>query len=399
MQIRRFTAANISKALEMVKAELGSNAIILSTEKRRREKPDSRGFLSYTEVVAAVDREENKQPEPRTPPDAPAEKAASGNRNDLSLKDLSGEVKDIQKTLSRMSMLMEQFIKKDEDRACRTQPGSLSEIDIALSGLGLDSKTRGFLSASILSSFSQHPVTGDQVRAWLRNYIHQGLRPGPVAENAHEPVWWAFIGPTGVGKTTTLAKIAARLKFLKKHTGVLVSADCYRLGAIDQLRKYARLMDLPLETARTTKDLLKIFSRHREKDFILVDTTGRNPFSSSHSTELQRIFDAVPGLMAQVMLCSTYKREDLMESINFYKQFPNAGWTLTKTDETRSPAAAIFSVLQAELPVSYVTNGQRVPEDIEAADSDKLCKRLLFPSECCMGTGSDALTHLNATLC
>ena len=405
MQLRRFTAENISKALEMVKAELGNDAVILSTEKKRKKDSESRNFISYTEVVAAVDRQEGLIQGSKAVSQVLKKKQDPEEKRDRTLAELSNEVHDIKKALSRMSMLLARALKKREHQPpsgslrASCPPECPSEIGAALSCLRLDPETRNNLSSRILSSFSCHPITEDQVISWLKNYILAHFRPGPRAEDSSGPLWWAFIGPTGVGKTTTLAKIAARLKFLKKRTGVLVSVDSYRLGAIDQLRKYARLMELPLETARTNKDLLRIFSRHREKDFILLDTTGRNPFSSSHRTELQRIFDAIPGLMAQVMLCSPYKREDLMESINFYRIFPTAGWTLTKTDETRSLAASVFPVLQAELPVSYMTTGQKVPEDIEVPSGRKLCRELLVPSQIDTGTGRDSLTHLNATVC
>ncbi len=405
MHLRRFTAENISKALEMVKAELGSEAVILSTEKKRKKDPESRGFVSYTEVVAAVDREEETSSSRISPAKSDAEAAkVQPPPQPLSLEKLSEEVSEIKKALSNMTMLLEKVL--EQGGSTRDLPGPEPAgmkkgpaVQEMLSGLGIDPATASSLSKTILSSFSHHQITRDQIISWLSNYLMKHFRPGPAAENSRTPVWWAFIGPTGVGKTTTLAKIAARLKFLKKKTGLLVSVDSYRLGAEHQLRKYAQLMDLPLETARTTKELLRIFSIHRDKDFILVDTTGRNPFSSAHETELRRLFDAVPGLMAQVMLCSTYKREDLMESIDFYKTFPAGGWTLTKTDETRFPASAFFAVVQAGLSLSYMTNGQRVPEDIQVPRAEKLCSTLFAEPESVPSAGRQTPGHLNANVC
>ncbi len=405
MQLKRFTAENISKALEMVKAELGSNAIILSTEKKRKKDPDSNSFVSYTEVVAAVDRNEGLgQNKGRGPLTVISPKDTNSHDDTATrLKDLAEEVQDMKKALARISGLLERALLQEEDKTQGSHPeGDISrhmEIDMALSTLKLDPETYRIVSSGILSSLGHRDITYSRVISWLKTYIAEHLHPGPVAEDSPGPVWWAFIGPTGVGKTTTLAKIAARLKFLKKRNGLLVSVDSYRLGAIDQLRKYAELMELPLEIAKTNKDLLRIFSMHRDKDFVLLDTTGRNPFTSAHKIELERIFDAVPGLMAQVMLCSTYKREDLMESINFYRGFPIAGWTLTKTDETRSLAASLFPVIQADLPLSYLTNGQRVPEDIEIPEGRKLCDELLISSSVDIKTSSLGISHLNATVC
>ncbi len=401
MHLRRFTAENISKALEMVKAELGSDAIILSTEKKRKKDPKSSGFVSYTEVVAAADRmEAGNKKGPRT---APLRKPAPRREPPVSVEELSRQVTDMKKSLAHMTRLLETLITRGKksapvDQAASTGIDRVSLVENTLLHLRLDHETGRLLTGRILSSFSHNEITRDQLISWLRNHLISSFRNGPVAGDTRGPLWWAFIGPTGVGKTTTLAKIAAHMKFLRKQKGLLVSVDSYRLGAVEQLDRYARLMGLPLETARTTKDLLRIFSCHKDKDFILLDTTGRNPSSSSHRTELQRLFDAVPGLMAQVMLCSTYKREDLMESINFYRTFPIAGWSLTKTDETKSLASTLFTVLEAKIPISYLTNGQRVPEDIKVPDVHRLCTDL-FGTPGGTGDGArDISGHMNATL-
>jgi len=378
MHLRRFEAGDISTAIEKVKAELGSDAIILSTDRKQKKDPLTNRVTSYVEVVAAIDRDNGGRVDgsPRT-----REEAERGDAVHDPYPELAKQMEDIRKALSNVTDFVSQALTRDlYHRGAGTFAISNSCLEIVydvLSRLSLDRRTEQHLCSRIFASLDREIVTRDQVISWLRDHVAASFTPGPRAEELGQPCWWAFIGPTGVGKTTTLAKIAARLKFLHKRQGVLVSVDGYRLGAAEQLRGYAALMDLPLETAKTNKELVRIFSRHRDKDFILVDTTGRNPFSSSHHTELQRIFDAVPGLMAQVMLCATYKREDTMESIGFYRQFPVAGWTITKTDETRSLGTFLLPVLETGIPISYVTDGQRVPEDIRAADGESLFQEVM----------------------
>ncbi len=383
MQLRRFSAKNVSQVLKKVKAELGDEAIILSTKNRCVRDGVSGRSINFVEVVAAVDRQSE---EPRI-------KAAKAG--------LHGEKRDSKSHTSSQILLREIDQLKEEIRKLAGFVKSLSinrsrdgknavnnaHSDTSRSGLcqgissclGLDRRSEEMVAKVLSDMDARQSCDWEEITRRLSRFIRSGIEKGDTAEDAKGRCWWAFVGPTGVGKTTTLAKIAARLKFLCKKDGVLICVDGYRLGAKEQLGRYANLMDIPMETARTNKDLLRLFGQYKEKDFIFVDTTGRNPFSSAHKTELHRLFDSVPGLMAQVMLSATSKREDLMGAISFYRQYPLAGWSLTKIDETRSLASSVFPIIEAELPLSYVTNGQRVPEDIRFASPTEIAHITLEP--------------------
>ncbi len=261
--------------------------------------------------------------------------------------------------------------------------------------LGMDpSIQRGLASAFLKAHPSARPVNHRTVYSWLRNYCSQGIVRGPLAHTADMPCWWAFIGPTGVGKTTTLAKVAAHLKFRHGLRGHLVTVDTYRLGGVEQLRKYAALMEIPFSTAKNSGELVRIFSDNRDLDFILVDTIGRNSSSSQHHLELGKMFDAVPGLMAQAFLCATYRSEDMAETVRTYRQFPVCGWTISKTDETGSPGALCTPVLGWRLPLSYITNGQKVPEDIKIATRENVME-LLFSKGDARFTADRGSVHVN----
>jgi flagellar biosynthesis protein FlhF len=414
MRLKRFLASSVSAALEQVKRELGPEAVIVSTEKKRIKEHGTKGFRTLTEVVAAIETDDG-------PGLAAGRKEGAGGVSTRGLSPdhgdglrheedgLSGsrrhgqadflrllgnakgtdgtegppgpstyeEIKELRSAICQVSAAVTAIIgggslpgsEAGSEASGRDLPlnetGSpILEVNRFLTCLDLDASTQQLLAARIFAHFAARPITQHALISWMEGFISKGLRAGAKAETAEGPCWWAFIGPTGVGKTTTLAKIAARLRFMQRKTGVLVSVDSYRLGAAEQLRKYAQLMELPFETASTNRELLRIFARYRDLDFILVDTTGRNPFSQRHARELQRIFEAVPELMAQVMLCSSYDIRQIVKAINFYKRFPVAGYTLTKTDEIGSSAAPLLAVLSQNLPLSYITNGQRVPEDI-----------------------------------
>ncbi len=368
MKLRRFQAKDMSEALKIIKDELGEDAIILDTQKRYKLDPFTGKKLSCVEVVAAVDEKE----------ESPLfERAKRPTIEQSAIGDILNEIKSLKDEIYRLTKIINNSsLDFNEKRYQKTETLNLNNIQVLLSALHLDRHSELKL---IRSLYPKGIKRADKFPLRLRQYISSNLKLGPSAERLKGRCWWAVVGPTGVGKTTTLAKIAARLKFLCGKSGVLISVDGYRLGAIEQLQRFASLMELPLETAQTNKELLKLFSKNREKDFILVDTTGRNPYSSFHKTELQRLFDSVPGLMAQVMLSATSKREDLIESIGFYKRFPVAGWTLTKIDETKSLATALLPIIESELPLSYVTNGQKVPEDIMIPKAIELANMVIAP--------------------
>ena len=172
--------------------------------------------------------------------------------------------------------------------------------------------------------------------------------------------------------------MAAQLFFKAGRRGLLVTTDTYRLGGVDQLQRYAELMDVPLEITSDAAGLAKVFRRHRDKDFILVDTIGRSPRDPRHGRELVRLFEAVPGLKAQILLCATAKGEDLRDAICCYEGLPVGGWILSKVDETRAYGPLFTPVLGLRLPISYLTTGQQVPEDLQPA-SRQILARLFFP--------------------
>ena len=430
MNIRRFRADSVSDALAMVKSELGDDAVILNTSRKRARDGSTGSFSSFVEVVAAVDFDAdtlenaasddtspnaapgkaagkapgasrgNKENHPSPGPDASRARwplyseetdagrpvqpgrrqdADSGNGNAL-----RAELQELRDLVERLAAVSSDSGRDGNGDIYRPEVRTgyschpLMVVHEVFDLLGIDATLQRAVAASFFSTVpAGRPVNHRTVYSWFRQYCEGLIVPGPQAESASSPCWWAFIGPTGVGKTTTLAKVAAHLKFRKGLRGHLVTVDTYRLGGVEQLAKYAELMEIPFSTARNTSELVEIFSRNRDLDFILVDTIGRNSRSSTHHIELEKLFDSVPGLKAQALLCATYKPEDMLATVRTYRRFPVAGWTLSKTDETVSAGCLYSPVIGWKLPLSYITDGQKVPEDIKPASQENVMK-LLF---------------------
>jgi flagellar biosynthesis protein FlhF len=197
---------------------------------------------------------------------------------------------------------------------------------------------------------------------------------GPVTEGAKI---WSFIGPTGVGKTTTLAKLAAHFSLRLAQKITLVTIDTYRIGAVDQLKTYARILGLPLEIATGREEFQEILGSTRDRDWVLVDTAGRNPHSREHLEELENILGADPRVENHLVLSATTKDLDLARVVQGFSLLPIRSYIFTKLDETDEYTPIFNQLLRFKRPLSYLTNGQKVPEDIEPATKGKVASLIL----------------------
>ncbi|WP_144209925.1 flagellar biosynthesis protein FlhF [Shewanella donghaensis] len=231
--------------------------------------------------------------------------------------------------------------------------------------------------ATKLSGLSQHFSPADLVRALpqsLANLLdNQGddiVRTGGVV---------AFVGPTGVGKTTSLAKLAARFA---AHHGpeqvALITTDHYRIGAFEQLATYGKIMGCPVKQAHDLAELEQILYQFKNRKLVLIDTAGMG------QRDL-RLYQQLDDLMANtripirsyLVMSATSQRKVLEDAVEHFKRIPLSGCILTKLDESVSIAGALSVLIQNGLPLSYVTDGQRVPEDMQVADTLTLAKQAL----------------------
>ena len=182
----------------------------------------------------------------------------------------------------------------------------------------------------------------------------------------------AIVGPTGVGKTTTIAKLAAMHALSRNASVAMVTTDNFRVGAIEQLKTYAKIMDLPLEVAATSQELAKVLARHADKDLILIDTAGRSPKDAERLEELKGYLECQPGIETYLCMSATTRARELDEIIATFGVLPITRFLFTKLDESESYGCIVNTHLKHKLPLSYFTTGQKVPEDIEVASARKL---------------------------
>lgn len=212
----------------------------------------------------------------------------------------------------------------------------------------------------------------------LAGYLAQVMKfTDGLRQNPHGARVVAFIGTTGVGKTTTLAKVAAHFVLEQNLKGALITADTYRISAVEQLKKYAEILGLPVEVVYSSADLRKAITRHRSKDFILVDTAGRSQYNEFQMEELKELLAAYPRMEKHLVVSATTKEQDAAEIMERFSACSPDRIIFTKTDETRTVGMVLNLLAGKELPLSFLSNGQSVPDDIIPATAQRLAELLL----------------------
>lgn len=343
MHIRRFTAPTVKEALAAIKAELGPDALILGTKKLKV------GPVFMHEVTAAIEHEPVRPlSSPQADNGAGAGKAGSEMEEALALKDLCWE-----------------FLTGRGNR-----PDAMASLKDEMVRSGIDERLVRKIFIKTFSSVSKDKTgSHSHLKSLVREKVYERLAvKDPLAEKGV----YAFIGPPGVGKTTTVAKLAAVHALKKKRSVALFTLDTYRIAAAEQLKVYAKILGVPCEVASRPADLRTLFPKHADKDIILIDTAGRGAKDAAYAKELGALAAVDPRIRFNLVLSPGMRDEGLYSAIAAGKDLPVDCLTFTKLDESRSCGAILNSMFLAKRPVSYITAGQRVPEDIEAATKQRL---------------------------
>jgi flagellar biosynthesis protein FlhF len=200
---------------------------------------------------------------------------------------------------------------------------------------------------------------------------------GPITVEPDRCRVVALVGPTGVGKTTTIAKLAANYRLREKRRVGLITVDTYRVAAVEQLRTYADIIDLPMEVVATPREMREAVARMSHLDLVLMDTAGRSPRDEVKIQELKSMLGEAEPDEVQLVLSSTAGAKSLLATAERFVDVGTTALVLTKLDEASSLGHLVSLVRECRLPVSYLTDGQNVPDDIEVAERRRLAYMLL----------------------
>lgn len=347
MNIRKFIAPSSGEAIKMVKKEMGEDAVILRTKTLQ-----GRGI----EVTAAIDYESQ-----------PVKKEMDVNNE---IKELGRELKEIKEALlfsdaGRVLAPELYFDQELRERYTHLKTFGLNQnlIKKLMSENGADAPERKSNKSRLLQESLMKVLTKIKVNI--------------DRDNSKEQKIFTFIGPTGVGKTTTLAKLAARSALENGMKSALITLDTFRIAAAAQLEAYARIMGLPVEVAVSVKDLQKAIRKYSNYDRIFIDTAGRSPNSDQGSNDLLKIFKDHANVHGFLVISATTQYENMINTSDRFENLPFHSYIFSKLDETEDLSPMINFLISKERPVSYFTTGQQVPEDIEIASKRKMASFLL----------------------
>ena len=221
-------------------------------------------------------------------------------------------------------------------------------------------------------------LTREVMEANLRTYLNRLIpEHGPLQLVEGRTSYVALIGATGVGKTTTIAKLAAIHKFQMGKKVGFITLDTYRIAAVEQLKKYAEIMDAPLEVVHSPEEFGPALERLKDRDLVLIDKAGRNQKSAIKKQELQNYFRFTPIEEIYLVLSSTASEKNIQSNIKEFSDFPISSLIITKIDEAVTYGPILSIVAKANRSVAYITTGQEVPQDIEVSNPLKLTELIL----------------------
>ena len=345
MQVEKCRAKTIKAATDKVRKRLGPDAMIIST--KRLEGSGGNNLFEITAMTV-----EDNFPEERS--------------------DLVKEVKREMMSIKEMFFLLNQsggFMEK-----LAGIPGALSLYAKLLNNGVEDQYAKLFLEKT--GAFNGNPVNnGKEIKDKALKEIMKVIQVrNPLEIEDKSRTIAAFIGTTGVGKTTTIAKLAAQLMLESKKKVGLISIDGYRIGAMDQLKTYANILGIPCFQAFKRKDLLFAIKRMEGRDVVLIDTAGQSQYDMSRIEELRKMIPGDLSITTHLLLGISTTGVEMNETAVNFSPLKYQSYIFTKKDEAQKCGSIINQIMKSKLPVSYVTTGQNVPEDIEKADKEKILK-------------------------
>lgn len=392
MKIKRYFAADMRQAIRMVRDEQGPDAVILS----------NRRVDGGIEIIAAVDYDEAllesgvsaattttssaaQSPAPIAdkpklkPAPAPIVAAASPRTEsvatplfksrdiewsqDPAISEMRREVKALR------GLLEDQLAHLAWGDLARNQP-QRAALMRRLMGMGLAPELCRQLSDQVEAD-SDSENNWRQAMALLAQLL-------PVADDEILSTGGvvALVGPTGVGKTTTVAKLAARFALRHGHRQVaLISTDNYRIGAHEQLLTYGRILGVPVQTASDQDELHSLLQGMDDKKLVLIDTAGMSQRDVRLSEQLATLHGGSPLIKTYLVLSAATQQSGLDEAVRAFQRVPLSGCILTKVDEATRLGDALSSIIHSRLPLAYIGDGQRVPEDMHPARAHGLISR------------------------
>ncbi len=360
MKVRKYYVQDMKEGMLRIREELGPEAVIIQSRKVRKK--GLRGFFTsrQMEVTAAVETASRFK------------QAGQANGDDVQ-KNIQEEIGELRTMINRL-LNRSHMPRKDKEQEWEELENwrlQLQQQDV------LEELIEDFLTEIKTEIAGEVQLTEEVIGLILRQKIRKKLRVAPEKSAAVQ----VFVGPTGVGKTTTLAKLAARYAFYHSEKVGIITIDHYRIGAVEQLRTYADIASLPLEVAVSPGELKRALEKLSNCQRILIDTAGRSTLNIPHIQELAGYLRNLPAAEIFMVISATTKARDLRLICKNFNCMAYNRLIITKVDETDTYGTLLNSIYLSDLPVIYLTTGQNVPDDLCLADVEKMSALILGEAE------------------
>lgn len=377
MIVKRYLVKNMNEAMTRIRYELGKDAIIISQRKVRES--GIKGFFSpkLIEVTAALENSKSNISKKQEEKDTDFSKSIddikrliSSEKNNIKAKTIEedkpkAKEKELEAEVKEMKELLSKILKN-------TNPEEKEDkiLDL-ITSLDIDFK--------YIKEIREVCKDEEEFKDKLYDYIFKEV--SIYNEDINGRV--VFVGPTGVGKTTTIAKLAGRLALIEKKKVGLITIDTYRIGAVEQLKTYAEIMNIPFKVVITTKEMQEAIKEMEDLDVILIDTTGRSSKNEMQLSELRAFVQKAEPNHNFLVISSVTKNNDLYNIIENYGKLDFDKVIITKLDETLTYGALYTIIKEAKKPIGYITTGQNVPDDIRVPKKEEITRFILGEDSIC----------------
>ncbi len=379
----------MQKAFDAVKKDLGADAVILHTKTRKRNGILGLWGKEMVEITASKDVNIMQNA-----PAQPEEKSAMKDGNFLSdlYKRHEGAVakaipaqadpaldsRILQYELNEIKQLVNNVLKRSQYAELSNLSDELLDFHLLLVQQHVSEDLAKEIIQRINNELRNEELNNRELirevlKKTLANMIKQ---PDPITVNTPGKKV-AFIGPTGVGKTTTIAKLAANFALQQGKNVGLITIDTYRIAAVEQLRIYADIINIPLEVVLTVHEMKRALEKLKGKDLILIDTAGRSQNNKMQMSELKAFLEVIDPDETHLVLSTITNYQNVMDTIDKFKYLDFDKLLFTKLDEAVNFGLILSVITKVSKSLSYLTMGQNVPDDIEIGDSRYVAELIL----------------------